>query len=158
MVAVFLQNMDGLKANPRLTIVAATNRPEALDKAFMRPGRLDKKIHMGLPDQEGRAQILQIQLLKHLEQSGNQNDLIISDLDIQQVAKALGNISGADIAGIVNLAIEDKVTAEIQYLEGDKKNGRPWSPLTAEDLLAAQKRYMPQAKELRPMGFVASRT
>lgn len=154
MVAVFLQNMDGLKANPRLTILAATNRPEALDQAFMRPGRLDKKIHIGLPDENGRSQILKIQLQKHLEQSGNKDNIISPDLDIDSVAKSLGNVSGADISGIVNLALEDKVTAEIRYLEGDKEHGRQWSPLTAEDLLAIRDRYMPQPKERQPMGFV----
>jgi ATP-dependent 26S proteasome regulatory subunit len=153
MVAVFLQNMDGLKANPRLTILASTNRPEALDQAFMRPGRLDKKIHIGLPDETGRAQILKIHLQKHLEQSGNKDNIISPDLDVDSVAKTLGNVSGADIAGIVNLALEDKVTAEIRYLEGDKERGRPWSPLTAEDLLVIQNRYMPQPKEQKPMGF-----
>jgi transitional endoplasmic reticulum ATPase len=153
MVAIFLQNMDGLRANPRLTILASTNRPEALDQAFMRPGRLDKKIHIGLPDEVGRSQILKIHLQKHLEQSGNKADLISPGLDVDSVAKALGNVSGADMAGIVNLAFEDKVTAEIRYLEGDTEHGRPWSPLTAEDLLVIRDRYMPQSKERRPIGF-----
>lgn len=154
MVAIFLQNMDGLKANPKLTIIAATNRPEALDEAFMRPGRLDKKIHIGLPDANGRSQILNIHLQKHIEQSGNKNDLISPDLDVDSIAGALGNVSGADIAGIVNLALEDKVTAEIRFLEGDKEHGKPWTPLAEEDLLAVRDRYMPQQKERKPMGFV----
>lgn len=152
MVAVFLQNMDGLKSNPRLTILAASNQPERIDPAFLRPGRLDKKIEVGLPDATGRAQILDIHLRKHAEKVGDASQFMAPDLDTTTVAEALGEISGADIAGIVNLALEEKVIAEIRHLEG-LEGGKPWSPLTAEDILATREKYMQRPKEKKPLGF-----
>ncbi len=153
MVNVFLENMDGLKTNPRLTILAATNRAESLDEAFTRPGRLDKKIHVGLPDTKGRRQIFKIHLKNHLQQAGKKDDLISPDLDLDLLVQQIGNVSGADIAAIINLALEEKVTADIRFLEGDTQNGRPWSPLTVDDLLASRIRYIPQIQERPPMGF-----
>ncbi len=155
MVAVFLQNMDGLKSNPHMTMIAATNQPEKIDPAFLRPGRLDKKIEVSIPDASGRAQILGIHLKKHLERAAEPTTLITPQLNLPDIATALGEVSGADLAAIVNFALEEKTAAEIRYLEGDTKTGRPWTPLSAEDLTRAREFYMPQPKQVekRPMGF-----
>lgn len=153
MVAVFLQNMDGLRDNPRLTMIAATNQPDKIDPAFLRPGRLTKKIEVGYPNPSGVKQILDIHIKTHLEQAKDQNGLVAQDLNTEQIANKLGQVSGADIAAIVNLALEEKAAAEIRYLEGDTETGKPWSPLGEQDLLDARDKYIPSLPTRRQIGF-----
>lgn len=63
-VATLLQNMDGMKANPNVTIIAATNRPQDIDEALKRRGRIDKLIYVGLPQVKGRQAILNVHINK----------------------------------------------------------------------------------------------
>ncbi|MBI2051852.1 ATP-binding protein [Candidatus Roizmanbacteria bacterium] len=155
MVSIFLQNLDGMKSNPRLTVLAATNHPENVDPAFLRPGRLDKIIDVELPDVGGRAQILSVHLQKHLKRAADPTSFIDPQISLTEVANAFGNVSGADIASIVNLALEEKTTAEIRQIEGIE-GGASWSPLTAHDLLQAKEKYIRTSKEKHPIGFVPS--
>lgn len=89
-----LTEMDGFDGRKGVVILAATNRPETLDKALLRPGRFDRRIQMELPDLEGRKAILRVHLthVKHEE----------IDLDI--VARATAGSSGAELANMVNEA------------------------------------------------------
>ena len=87
-----LTEMDGFDATKGVVILAATNRPECLDKALLRPGRFDRRVIMNLPDLEGRKAILKVHL-KHIKH-GN--------IDIDQLGRATAGSSGADIANIVN--------------------------------------------------------
>jgi len=89
-----LTEMDGFDGKKGVVILAATNRPESLDKALLRPGRFDRRVQMELPDLEGRKAILEVHLkkVKHVE--------IDSDL----IARATSGASGAEIANIVNEA------------------------------------------------------
>lgn len=89
-----LTEMDGFDGRKGVVILAATNRPEMLDKALLRPGRFDRRIQMELPDLEGRKSILQVHLKKVKHE--------IIDLDI--VARATAGSSGAELANIVNEA------------------------------------------------------
>lgn len=89
-----LTEMDGFDSNKGLVILAATNRPESLDKALLRPGRFDRRIIMELPDLEGRKAILNVHL-KHVRHG---------KIDIDAVGRATAGSSGADIANIVNEA------------------------------------------------------
>jgi len=86
--------MDGFDGRKGVVILAATNRPENLDKALLRPGRFDRRIQMELPDLEGRKAILNVHLkrVKHEE------------VDIDVVARATAGTSGAELANIVNEA------------------------------------------------------
>lgn len=86
--------MDGFDGRKGVVILAATNRPEMLDKALLRPGRFDRRIQMELPDLEGRKSILQVHLKKVKHET--------IDLDI--VARATAGSSGAELANIVNEA------------------------------------------------------
>lgn len=86
--------MDGFDGRKGVVILAATNRPDSLDKALLRPGRFDRRIQMELPDLEGRKAILGVHL-KHVKHEA-------IDLDI--VARATVGSSGADLANIVNEA------------------------------------------------------
>lgn len=89
-----LTEMDGFDGKKGVVILAATNRPESLDKALLRPGRFDRRIQMELPDLEGRKSILNVHLkkVKH------------DDIDIDIVARATAGSSGAELANIVNEA------------------------------------------------------
>ena len=89
-----LTEMDGFDGRKGVVILAATNRPEMLDKALLRPGRFDRRIQMELPDLEGRKSILQVHLKKVKHET--------IDLDI--VARVTAGSSGAELANIVNEA------------------------------------------------------
>lgn len=89
-----LTEMDGFDGRKGVVILAATNRPESLDKALLRPGRFDRRIQMDLPDLEGGKAILNVHLKKVKHDSIN--------LDI--VARATSGSSGAELANIVNEA------------------------------------------------------
>lgn len=89
-----LTEMDGFDGTKGVVILAATNRPESLDKALLRPGRFDRRIQMELPDLEGRKAILGVHL----------NKIRHDNVNIDLVARATSGSSGAEIANIVNEA------------------------------------------------------
>lgn len=87
-----LTEMDGFDGRKGVVILAATNRPESLDKALLRPGRFDRRIQMELPDLEGRKAILNVHLKKVKHEQ----------IDMDIVARATAGSSGAELANIVN--------------------------------------------------------
>lgn len=89
-----LTEMDGFDGRKGVVILAATNRPESLDKALFRPGRFDRRVQMELPDLEGRKAILTV----HLKKVKHDN------IDMDIVARATAGSSGAELANIVNEA------------------------------------------------------
>lgn len=89
-----LTEMDGFDGRKGVVILAATNRPESLDKALLRPGRFDRRVQMELPDLEGRKAILAVHLKKVRHE----------DIDMDIVARATAGSSGAELANIVNEA------------------------------------------------------
>lgn len=90
-----LTEMDGFESEMRVVVIAATNRPEALDPALCRPGRFSRKVFVGEPDEEGRRKILAVHLRGvPLEEDAN----IICDL----IATVTDGLVGADLANIVN--------------------------------------------------------
>ena len=89
-----LTEMDGFDGKKGVVILAATNRPESLDKALLRPGRFDRRVQMELPDLEGRKAILAVHLKK----------VKYDDIDMDIVARATAGSSGAELANIVNEA------------------------------------------------------
>jgi cell division protease FtsH len=90
-----LSEMDGFEPNIGVIIMAATNRPEVLDKALLRPGRFDRQIQVGLPTDEGRRQILDIH---------TRDVQLAEDVDLKRIAQITAGFSGADLANIVNEA------------------------------------------------------
>jgi ATP-dependent Zn protease len=92
-----LTEMDGFDSDKKVIVMAATNRPKALDAALCRPGRFSRKVVVGVPDLEGRKRILVV----HLREIPLEEDTeIISDL----VANVTPGLVGADLANIVNEA------------------------------------------------------
>ncbi len=90
-----LVEMDGFDANEGIIIVAATNRPDVLDPALLRPGRFDRQITVGRPDIEGRIRILQVHMRKVP---------LAPDVEPRIIARGTPGFSGADLANLVNEA------------------------------------------------------
>lgn len=90
-----LVEMDGFDTDSNVIVLAATNRPDVLDPALMRPGRFDRKVMLDLPDKEERFQILQIHC---------RNKPLDAKLNLEEVAKSTPGLSGADLRNIVNEA------------------------------------------------------
>ena len=90
-----LAEMDGFDGSKGVIILAATNRPETLDKALLRPGRFDRRIPVELPDLKGREEILKVHV----------KDIVVdSDINYRTIALATSGASGAELANIVNEA------------------------------------------------------
>lgn len=90
-----LVEMDGFEANEGIIIIAATNRPDVLDPALLRPGRFDRQVVVGLPDINGREKIL----LVHMKKTP-----LASDVDAKTIARGTPGFSGADLMNLVNEA------------------------------------------------------
>jgi cell division protease FtsH len=90
-----LVEMDGFDTNKGVIILAATNRPEILDPALLRPGRFDRHVALDRPDLRGRQQILQVHVRKVT---------LATDVDLGRIAARTPGLSGADIANLVNEA------------------------------------------------------
>ncbi|MEG1413481.1 MAG: ATP-dependent zinc metalloprotease FtsH, partial [Acidaminococcaceae bacterium] len=90
-----LSEMDGFDGGKGVVILAATNRPETLDKALLRPGRFDRRIPVELPDLQGREDILKVH---------STGIKIAPDIDYNAIARATSGASGAELANIVNEA------------------------------------------------------
>lgn len=90
-----LSEMDGFDAKAGVVILAATNRPDSLDPALLRPGRFDRRIPVELPDLKGRVEILKVHV-KDIKEEEN--------IDYEKIGRATAGASGADLANMVNEA------------------------------------------------------
>jgi cell division protease FtsH len=90
-----LVEMDGFESNEGVILVAATNRPDVLDPALLRPGRFDRRVVVGRPDVKGREQILKVHTKK---------TPLADDVDLSLVARGTPGFAGADLANLVNEA------------------------------------------------------
>lgn len=102
-----LTEMDGFDGSKGVVILAASNRPETLDKALLRPGRFDRRIPAELPDLQGREAILKVHA---------KNIKISEDVDFNEVARATSGASGAELANIINEAALGAVKEDRKFV------------------------------------------
>ena len=88
-----LVEMDGFEKNQGVIVIAATNRPDILDPALLRPGRFDRQVRVGYPDTKGREAILKVHSAKKP---------LANDVDLEEIAKATAGYSGADLENLMN--------------------------------------------------------
>ncbi len=123
-----LVEMDGFAKNEGVIVLAATNRPDILDPALLRPGRFDRQIHVSAPDVKGREEILKV------HSKGKKLD---SDVDLKLVARSTVGFTGADLSNLMNeaairaarcdrkvLTMEDLNESMMKILAGPEKRSR----------------------------------
>ena len=140
LVAQLLTLMDGLEPRQNTVIIAATNRPEALDEALRRPGRFDREIVIGVPDERGRREILVI----------HTRGMPLGDkVDLDELARQTYGFVGADLAALAREAAIEAVRRIMPRLNLEDKIVPPevldTLSVTREDFFEALKRVQPSA-------------
>lgn len=130
-----LVEMDGFEGNEGIIVIAATNRPDVLDPALLRPGRFDRQVVVGLPDVRGREQILKVHMRK--VPLGN-------DVEPSLIARGTPGFSGADLANLVN-------EAALFAARGNKRNVSMVEFELAKDkiMMGAERRSMVMSEETK---------
>ncbi len=140
LVAQLLTLMDGLQSRTNLVVIAATNRPDAIDEALRRPGRFDREIVIGVPDESGRREILAIH---------TRGMPLGAGVDLQELARSTHGFVGADIAALAREAAIEAVRRIMPKLDLDERT-IPVEVLEElcvekEDFREALKRVQPSA-------------
>jgi transitional endoplasmic reticulum ATPase len=111
-VAQLLTLMDGLDARKNVVVIAATNRPDALDEALRRPGRFDREIVVGVPDQQGRREILQIH---------TRGMPIAQGVDMAEIARLAYGFVGADLGALAREAAIEALRRHLPEIDLEEK-------------------------------------
>ena len=127
-----LVEMDGFSPNEGVVVLAATNRADVLDPALLRPGRFDRQVYVGLPDVQGREEILRIHA---------KGKPLGEDVDLHRLAQGTAGFTGADLENLLNegallagrknrpfISMEDLKEAEIKVIAGPEKRSRVIPP------------------------------
>ncbi len=140
LVAQLLTLMDGLQARANLVVIAATNRPDAIDEALRRPGRFDREIIIGVPDESGRREILGIH---------TRGMPLGEGVDLKELARSTHGFVGADLAALAREAAIEAVRRIMPRLDLDARTipADVLESLQVEksDFLEALKRVQPSA-------------
>ncbi|TNZ61787.1 ATP-dependent metalloprotease [Vibrio parahaemolyticus] len=130
-----LVEMDGFEGNEGIIVIAATNRPDVLDPALLRPGRFDRQVVVGLPDVRGREQILKVHMRKVP---------LAGDVEPSLIARGTPGFSGADLANLVNEAV-------LFAARGNKRNVSMVEFELAKDkiMMGAERRSMVMSEETK---------
>ena len=138
LVAQLLTLMDGLEARSNIVVIAATNRPDAIDEALRRPGRFDREIVIGVPDEKGRREILAI----------HTRGMPLGDkVDLGELARTTHGFVGADIAALAREAAIEAVRRIMPRLDLD---AREVPPEVLEDLMVTREDFMAALKRVQP--------
>ena len=138
-ISQFLTELDGLEILTNVVVIAATNRPDIIDPALLRPGRFDRILYVPPPDRDSRLQIIKIHTKKkHLAQ----------DVNIDQLADATDGYTGADIASLssaaVMLALREHISKYKEPNEAEKHK---------EELKIHMKHFEEAIKKIRPLSM-----
>jgi transitional endoplasmic reticulum ATPase len=139
-VAQLLTLMDGLESRANLVVIAATNRPEAIDEALRRPGRFDREIVVGVPDERGRREILGIH---------TRGMPLGEGVDLAELSRTTYGFVGADLAALTREAAIEAVRRIMPQLNLEDRTVPPevldTLSVTRDDFLGALKRVQPSA-------------
>jgi transitional endoplasmic reticulum ATPase len=137
-VAQLLALMDGMSDRGQVIVLGATNRSESLDPALRRPGRFDREIEIGVPNAEGRLEILQIH---------TRGMPLSEDIDLQELAARLHGYTGADIKALCR---EAAMKALRRYLPEIDLEGEKISPEILESMMITDRDFKEAMKEIVP--------
>ncbi|KAK2028081.1 ATPase [Colletotrichum zoysiae] len=126
MLTTLLTEMDGFETLSGVLILAATNRPEAMDPALLRPGRFDRIVYVGPPDAAGREAVFNLYLRKLP---------LAPDVDVAELSRLSAGFSGAEIKQIVNVATEPALDKKLKMTAGEGGEERP--RVCMEDIVRA---------------------
>ncbi|KAG9343769.1 hypothetical protein JZ751_013150 [Albula glossodonta] len=118
-----LSKIDGVEQLNNILVIGMTNRPDLIDDALMRPGRFEVKMEIGLPDEKGRMQILNIHTSKMRE-----FNLLSSDVDLAELASETKNYSGAELEGLAKLPLSAALKDSQAFGSSDGGQNRRSSP------------------------------
>ncbi|MDL2409010.1 CDC48 family AAA ATPase [Rhizobium calliandrae] len=138
-VAQLLTLMDGLEPRQNIVVIGATNRRDAIDEALRRPGRFDREIVIGVPDQIGRREILAIH---------TRGMPLAENTDLDEIARTTYGFVGADLGALVREAAMDalrRVLPDINLKEGIPREVLDKLTVSQDDFLSAMKRIQPSA-------------
>jgi len=157
LVAQLLTLMDGLKERGKVIVIAATNRPNAVDPALRRPGRFDREIEVPVPNEEGRYKILKVHtrrvpLGKKIIEDNKERYVLLDDEEREQLIKKLASIThgyvGADLAALVKEAAMNAIRRIIPEIL--KYESGPLPPETLEKLVVTEEDFMEALKVVPP--------
>jgi len=138
-VAQLLALMDGLESRGNVIVIAATNRPNAIDPALRRPGRFDVEIEIPIPDKKGRYEILVVHTRRLVE-----TGIFSSEVDLEKLAEMTHGFTGADLAALVKEAVMRAIKRTIEKCKTcDQENILSYLLVTNEDFLAAFRNIVP---------------
>ena len=137
-ISQMLTEMDGLEALNNVVVIAATNRPDIMDPALLRPGRFDKSIFIGPPDKESREKIFKIHTA---------NKPLDEDVDIGVLAEKTDGCTGADISAICNEAVMNAVRKLVKSGNVPDDSELQNCKIHMDDFLTAMDKIGPEARE-----------
>jgi transitional endoplasmic reticulum ATPase len=136
-VAQLLTLMDGLKTRGQVVVIGATNRPDALDTALRRPGRFDREVEIGVPDKDGRREVLQI----------HTRGMPLDDkVDLEEIAETTHGFVGADLESLC----KESAMRVLRRVLPEIKNDEEISPETLKKMIVKKKDFKEALKEIQP--------
>jgi transitional endoplasmic reticulum ATPase len=136
-ISQILTELDGLEELRDVVVIAATNRPDIIDPAFLRPGRFDKLLYVPLPDLEARKEIFKI----HTERKP-----LTADVEITKLAEATEGYTGADIAAICNTAVMLAIREHMDKYKSEEEIKKK-----AKELKISMKHFEEALKKVKPI-------
>jgi transitional endoplasmic reticulum ATPase len=132
-----LTELDGLEILTNVIVIAATNRPDIIDPALLRPGRFDRLLYIPPPDRESRIQILKIHTKK---------TPLANDINIERLADDMNGYTGADIASVASAAVMLALRQHISKYQDPKE-----SENHAKELKITMEHFKEAMKKVRPL-------
>ncbi len=147
-VSQLLTEMDGIERLENVVVIAATNRPDILDPALLRPGRFDKLIYVPPPDKKARLEILKIHTRKMP---------LADDVDLNRIAEMTEGYSGADLEALVReaalMALREDINAKVVEMRHFEEARKKIKPSITQDMIRFYNAWLERAKQQLPRPY-----